>query len=645
MPLKKIQFTPGVNRESTSYAAEGTWYTCDKVRFRSGYPEKIGGWTRVRASGGTVNTFSLGTARSMVCWGTIAGFINTGIGTNIKYYVENDGTYYDITPIRTSPPPTLGNNPFTSSSGLPTVTVAHTAHGASVGDYVTFSGATTFAGIPAVNLNTEFAITSITSANAYVITLSVNATSGTTGGGAAVVAAYQQPVGSATASTSNSGWGAGTWGGSYSAGVTPPANTGWGTAISNVSLAIPLRIWNHHNYGQNLLYGPRGGSIYYWDASTLPANYSTRGILLSAASTAAGFTGADVPLTNNKILVSEVNRIGLVFGTNAYGSASYDPMQIRWSDQDNIFQWTPAITNQAGGVRLSSGTKIITAASTKQEIVVWTDSSVYSMQYVGAPFIWSLSMLADNISIASPQSAVPVNNVMYWMGNDKFYMYSGRVETLPCSVRGYVFGDINRQQLDQVVCGTNEGFAEIWWFYPSSQSNINDRYVVFNHLDKVWYYGTMQRTAWLDSGIRPFPLGIKDNAILFHENGNDDGSTATATGINAYIESADFDIEDGDRFGFIRRMIPDLSFSNSTSINPAATIVLKPKAFSGESYGAEPPQSVVRSYQYPVEQYTTQVYVRVRGRQLAFRIESDALGTWWQLGATRIDIRPDGRKT
>jgi hypothetical protein len=254
-------------------------------------------------------------------------------------------------------------------------------------------------------------------------------------------------------------------------------------------------------------------------------------------------------------------------------------------------------------------------------------------------------MLADNISIASPQSATPVNNIMYWMGADKFYMYSGRVETLPCSVRGYVFGDINRQQLDQVVCGTNEGFAEIWWFYPSSQSNINDRYVVFNHLDKVWYYGNMQRTAWLDSGIRPFPMGIKDNALLFHENGNDDGSTATATGINAYIESADFDIEDGDRFGFIRRMIPDVTFSNSTSINPAATIVLKPKAFPGENYSAEPPQSVIRSYQYPVEQYTTQVYVRVRGRQLAFRIESNALGTWWQLGATRIDIRPDGRKT
>lgn len=641
MPLKKIQFTPGVNRESTSYAAEGTWYTCDKVRFRSGYPEKIGGWTRVRSSAGTYNTFSLGTARSMICWGTIAGYVNTGIGTNLKYYVENDGTYYDITPVRLSL--TLGANPFTSSSGLPTVTVAHTAHGAVAGDYVTFSGATTFAGIPAVNLNKEFAITSITGPNAYVITLSVNATSGTTGGGSAVVAAYQAPVGSATASINNAGWGAGTWGGSYASGA--PSNIGWGTAISNVGLNIPIRIWTHHNYGQNLLYSPRGGSIYYWDASNLPTNYSNRGILLSAAATTAGYTGADVPLTSNKILVSEVHRIGLVFGTNAYLSTTYDPMQIRWSDQDNIFQWTPAITNQAGGVRLSSGTKIITAASTKQEIVVWTDSSVYSMQYVGAPYVWSLSMLADNVSIISPQCATPVNNVMYWMGADKFYMYSGRVETLPCSVRGYVFGDINRSQLDQVVCGTNEGYAEIWWFYPSSQSNINDRYVVFNHLDKVWYYGTMQRTAWLDSGIRQYPMGIKDNAILFHENGNDDGSTATATGIDAYIESADFDIDDGDRFGFIRRMIPDLSFSNSTSINPAATIVLKPKAFSGESYGAEPPQSVVRSYQYPVEQYTTQVYVRVRGRQMAFRIESDALGTWWQLGATRYDIRPDGRKT
>lgn len=639
MPLKKLQFTPGVNRESTSYAAEGTWYTCDKVRFRSGYPEKIGGWARVRASDGSVNTFSLGTARSMICWGTIAGYVNTGIGTNIKYYVENDGTYYDITPIRLSQ--ALSVDPF-ATNGTTTVTVNHTAHGAITGDFVTFSGAVGFNGLTAGDLNKEFQVTYV-NANQYTIVVSTTPSGSSSGGGSLVVAAYQQPVGSATASTSNSGWGAGTWGGSYASGA--PSNTGWGTAISNVSLAIPLRIWNHHNYGQNLLYGPRGGSIYYWDASTLPANYSNRGILLSAAATAAGFTGADVPLTNNKILVSEVHRIGLVFGTNAFGSASYDPMQIRWSDQDNIFQWTPAITNQAGGVRLSAGTKIITASSTKQEIVVWTDSAVYSMQYTGAPYVWNLSMLADNISIISPQSATPVNNIMYWMGVDKFYMYSGRVETLPCSVRGYVFGDINRQQLDQVVCGTNEGFAEVWWFYPSSQSSINDRYVVFNHLDKVWYYGNIQRTAWLDSGIRQFPMGIKDNAILFHENGNDDGSTATATGISAYIESADFDIDDGDRFGFIRRMIPDVTFSNSTSINPAATIVLKPKAFPGENYGAEPPQSVIRSYQYPVEQFTTQVYVRVRGRQMAFRIESDALGTWWQLGATRIDIRPDGRKT
>ena len=642
MPIKKIQFTPGVNRESTSYAAEGTWYTCDNVRFRSGYPEKIGGWTRAQAPNGAYNTFSLGVARSMVCWGTLQGFTLTGIGTNLKYYVENSGVYYDITPLRLTL--TLGADPFAATNGLPTVTVTHTAHGASVGDFVTFSGATTFAGIPAVNLNAEFAITAITNANSYVITLSVNATSTASGGGAAVVAAYQAPVGAATASSINSGWGAGSWGGFYAS--NPPSNTAWGTATSNDALTIPLRLWTHHNYGQNLIYAPRGGSIYYWSGATLPANYSVRGGLLSAAATAAGFTGADVPLTANKILVSDVNRIGLVFGTNAYGSTTYDPLQIRWSDQDNIFQWTPAITNQAGGVRLSAGTRIITAASTKQEIVVWSDSSVYSMQYVGAPFVWNLTTLADNISIASPQCAAPVNNIMYWMGADKFYMYGGRVETLPCSVRGYVFGDINRQQLDQVVCGTNEGFAEIWWFYPSAQSSINDRYVVFNHLDKVWYYGNMQRTAWLDSGIRQYPLAIKDSAILFHEAGNDDGSTATPVGINAYIESADFDIgDDGDRFGFIRRMIPDLTFTNSDSENPAATIVLKPKNFSGEAYGLAPPQAVVSAYRYPVERYTTQVYVRVRGRQMAFRIESTALGTWWQLGATRIDIRPDGRKT
>jgi hypothetical protein len=618
MPLKKLTFEPGVNRESTSYAAEGTWYTCDKVRFRSKKPEKIGGW--VPLSG---NTF-LGTARTMWNWATNAGYNIVGIGTSLKYYVENDGTYYDITPLRTTV--TLGSNPFASTNGSNVVVVTHTAHGASTGDFVTFSGATAFGGITAPDLNKEFQITYLT-ANTYSITLSVAATSTASGGGAAVSAAYQVSTGAAAATEYN-GWGAGTWGAG-----------GWGQAATT-GVTTQLRLWNAHNYGQNLVYGPRGGPIYYWDASNLTANFSNRGVLLSSIGGAS-----NVPLFQNKLMVSDTSRFVIVFGTNEIGSATLDPLFIRWSDQENILEWNPAITNQAGGQRLSSGSKIITAISTKQEIVVFTDSAVYSMQYVGPPYIWGFSQIADNISIMSPQSMAAANNMVYWMGKDKFYMYSGRVETLPCSLRNYVFSDINLDQFDQVICGTNEGFNEIWWFYCSANSTINDRYVVFNHLDRAWYYGTMQRTAWLDSGIRERPMGVKDNKILYHEVGNDDGSVTPAASINAYIESADFDIDDGDRMSFVWRMIPDVTFTNSESGAPTVTVVVKPRDFSGAAYKPEAPEAVIRAVKSPVELYTKQVYLRFRGRQMAFRIESDSIGTAWQLGDPRVDLRTDGRKS
>ena len=618
MPLKKLTFEPGVNRESTSYAAEGTWYTCDKVRFRSKKPEKIGGW--VPLSG---NTF-LGTARTMWNWATNAGYNIVGIGTSLKYYVENDGTYYDITPLRTTV--TLGSNPFASTNGSNTVVVTHTAHNASTGDFVTFSGATAFGGITAPDLNKEFQITYLT-ANTYSITLSVAATSTASGGGAAVSAAYQVSTGAAAATEYN-GWGAGTWGAG-----------GWGQAATT-GVTTQLRLWNAHNYGQNLVYGPRGGPIYYWDASNLTANFSNRGVLLSSIGGAS-----NVPLFQNKLMVSDTSRFVIVFGTNEIGSATLDPLFIRWSDQENILEWNPAITNQAGGQRLSSGSKIITAISTKQEIVVFTDSAVYSMQYVGPPYIWGFSQIADNISIMSPQSMAAANNMVYWMGKDKFYMYSGRVETLPCSLRNYVFSDINLDQFDQVICGTNEGFNEIWWFYCSANSTINDRYVVFNHLDRAWYYGTMQRTAWLDSGIRERPMGVKDNKILYHEVGNDDGSVTPAASINAYIESADFDIDDGDRMSFVWRMIPDVTFTNSESGAPTVTVVVKPRDFSGAAYKPEAPEAVIRAVKSPVELYTKQVYLRFRGRQMAFRIESDSIGTAWQLGDPRVDLRTDGRKS
>lgn len=619
MALKKLAFEPGVNRESTSYAAEGTWYICDKVRFRSKKPEKIGGWTPLSA-----NTF-LGTARTMWSWTTNAGYNNVGIGTHLKYYVENNGSYYDITPLRTTV--TLGSNPFTTN-GTTTVTVNHTAHGAITGDFVTFSGAVGFNGLTAGDLNKEFQVTYV-NANQYTIVVSTTPSGSGSGGGAAVVAAYQINTGTQLA-VQSFGWGAGGWG-----------SSSWGLGAST-GVATPLRLWNAHNYGQNLVYGPRGGALYYWDASTLPANFSNRGVLVSSL---AGAT--DVPLFQNELLVSDTSRFVICFGTNDIGSATLDPLLIRWSDQENIQKWTPAITNQAGGVRLSSGSKIVSAISTKQEVVVFTDSAVYSMQYVGPPYVWNLSQSADNVSVMSPNSMAVANNIVYWMGMDKFYMYSGRVETLPCSLRQYVFTDINLDQRDQVICGTNEGFTELWWFYCSS-GNVTatpDRYVVFNHLDRAWYYGTMQRTAWLDSGLRQWPMGIQSNRILYHENGTDDNTTGTPVAMNSYIESADFDIDDGDKMTFCWRMIPDLTFNGSTVTDPDVTVVVKPRDFSGVNYKPEAPEAVIRSVQAPVEQYTKQVFLRFRGRQMAFRIENNSIGTQWQLGNPRIDIRSDGRKS
>lgn len=619
--LKKLVFNPGVNRESTSYAAEGTWYICDKVRFRSAKPEKIGGWIPLSS-----NTF-LGTARTMWNWTTNSGFNNVGIGTHLKYYVENAGAYYDITPLRATA--TLAADPFTTN-GTTTVTVTHTAHGAITGDFVTFTGAVGFNGLAAGDLNKEFQVTYLT-ANTYSIVVSITPSGSGSGGGASVSAAYQINVGIAQA-TQYFGWGTGAWN-----------SSGWGLAATS-GVTTPLRLWNAHNYGQNLIYGPRGGPIYFWDASNLPTNYSNRGVLLSNVAGAS-----NVPNFQNELIISDTARFVLAFGTNEISAPNVlDPLLIRWSDQEDPLQWTPAITNQAGSIRLSSGSKIIAAISTKQEIVVFTDSSVYSMQYVGPPYVFNLSQLADNVSVMSPHSMVVANNIVYWMGADKFYMYSGRVETLPCALRAYIFNDINFDQKDQIISGTNEGFTELWWFYCSASNTTAtpDRYVIFNHLDRAWYYGTMERTAWLDSGIRQFPIAVKDNRILYHETGNDDNTTGTPVAINAFIESADFDLDgDGDRMTFCWRMIPDVTFSGSTSNSPQVTVVVKPRDYPGVDYKPESPQSVIQAVTSPVEQYTKQVFLRFRGRQMAFRIESNTLGSQWQLGNPRIDIRPDGRKS
>jgi hypothetical protein len=617
MPLKKLTLKPGVNKENTRYTNENGWYECDKVRFRQGTPEKIGGWARISAD------VFLGVCRSLWNWVTLQSENLIALGTHLKFYIAKGGVYYDITPIRATA--TLGTDPFTGD-GTTTVVVTAPAHGAADGDFVTFSGVT---GTYATLLNAEYQITYINS-NSYSITTASVVAAGATGG-SAVSAAYQIGVGPEVV-VPLTGWGAGPW------------NTGaWGVGTPSTT-QTSLRIWSQDNFGEDLIFGPRKGNIYYWDATT---GLNTRGVLLSSLAGAS-----DVPVVQNFIYISDINRFVFCFGCNDYGSSTLDPMLIRWSDQESAVNWTPAATNQAGSLRLSHGSEIITAVQTRQEIVVFTDSALYSLQYLGSQAgVWGAQLLGDNISIEGQNAAVIASGVIYWMGVDKFYQYDGRVQTLPCDLRRHIFNDFNQAQAQQVYAGTNEGFNEVWWFYPSADSTVNNRYVVYNYLEKIWYYGTLGRTAWLDSGLLDFPIAATySQNLVFHENGVDDNQTGTPTAINAYIESAEFDLEDGQNFGFVWRMLPDVTFTGSTAANPSLTMTLIPMKGSGsgfnnpQSLGGSSSAAVTRSATVPIEQFTNIVYIRVRGRQMIMKAESTALGVAWQLGSPRIDVRMDGRR-
>ena len=614
MPLKKLLLKPGVNRENTRYTNEGGWYACDKVRFRQGTPEKIGGWQRISST-----TF-LGVCRALWNWVTLDSQNLIGVGTNLKYYIEQGGGYNDITPIRAT---TSLTDPFETTSGSPIVEVTDAAGGFIDGDFVTFSGATAVGGL---TLNGEFQIT-LTGLTTYTITADSNATSSATGGGS-VSAAYQINVGPAI-TIPLTGWGASTWG-----------SGPWAIGESS---SDGLRLWNHSNFGEDLIFGPRGGAVYYWDATN---GVGTRGVALSSLSGAS-----DVPTIQNYILISDISRFVFCFGANELGTSTQDPMLIRWSDQENAVNWTPASTNQAGDLRLSRGTEIVTAAQARQEVLVWTDAALYSLQYVGAPAVWSAQIVGENISIASQNAVAYANGVAYWMGRDKFYKYDGRAQPLRCDLRKFIFNDFNPQQYEQVVAGTNESYHEIWWFYCSSDVEAVDRYVVYNYMEDVWYYGTMARTAWLDSGLRDYPLAATYTSNLVnHELGVDDIEGDTIQPIEAYITSAEFDLDDGHKFAFVHRVIPDITFDGSTATSPAVTMTLLPLKGSGSGYnsptseGGSNNATITRTATVPVEQFTDQVFIRVRGRQMAVKIESGAEGVTWQLGSPRIDMRPDGRR-
>lgn len=713
MPLQKIALKPGVNRENTRYTTEGGWYESDKIRFRQGTPEKIGGWLQISA-----NTF-LGVCRSLWQWVTLGSVKYLGVGTNLKFYVARGGSYFDITPIRTydytialtdpfttnlgAPKDvlvtdtahgaqvgdlvtftgsgavggvpaadfntqhtiiapvtantyhilvataatsvatgggtvatsyiiqaiTLGANPFSTVNTSTTVNVFYLAHGAFMSDFVTFSGATATGGIPAGDINKEQQITRIVDADNYEFVVSTPATSTATGGGTAVTAAYQINTGPAYQIPSR-GWGAGPWG--YGL---------WGFgAVSNAE----LRLWSQMNFGEDLVFAPRYGGLYYWASAS---GVGARGVNVTSLPGATG-----VPTVVQDILISDVSRFVLAFGANAIGSSVLDPMLVRWSDQENITDWTPTALNQAGDLRLSHGSEISTAIQVRQEVLIWTDQAMYSLQFLGAPVVWGSTLLADNVSIIGPNSAVVASGVSYWMGIDKFYKYDGTVSTLRCDLRQYIFNDINFTQRYQVFAGTNEGFNEVWWFYCSTDSTVVDKYVIYNYAEDVWYYGTMGRTAWLDSGISKNPLAATyANNLVHHEDGLDDGTY----GVNALlpiestITSAEFDIGDGHNFAFVQRVLPDVTFRGSTAENPSISMTLQPLTNSGSGYnnpksvGGNSAAGVVRSATVPVEKFTGQVYIRVRGRQMSMKIDSTGLGVQWQLGSPRIDIRQDGR--
>jgi len=694
MPLIKPTFRPGVNRENTRYHNEGGWYESDKVRFRQGSPEKIGGWTQYSASK------FLGVCRTLWNWITLTNQNFIAVGTNLKFYVTYGTAYYDITPVRSVATLT---GPFAATSGSSTITVAATAHGALINDFVTFSGATGLGGnITSTVLNQQYQITSVTT-NSFTFTATATANSSDTGHGGTVTATYQLNTGPAVQTPFN-GWGAGYWG----SGV-------WGTGGTTSS---SLQIWSAYNFGQNLLYGPSGGGIYYWQpvvntvnnpgvllnslGGTVTITIASPAVITSSvnlpngSSIQLGTTGAlptglspnttyyvinvsgtafnlaatpggaainttgtqsgtqsisllgDVPIYQNYLQVSDSSNFVLVFGTNPIGATYLDPMQIRWSDQQNPFVWYPDVTNQAGDVRLSHGSKIVAAIQTRQEIVVLTDAAIYSLQYLGPPYVWGVQLLSENISIIGPNAAVLASGVVYWMGIDKFYKYDGRVQTLNCDLRRFVFQNINYQQNQQVYCSTVEGFNEVWWFYVSGIGTQINSYVVYNYIENTWYYGTMGRTAWLDTTLQNNPIGATYNGYLVNqESGLDDNETGTPAPIDAYIASSEFDVSDptGDHFAFISKVLPDLTFENSTATNPTTTMTIESLVNSGSG--------VTQTYPNPVysvningnpETFTGYVYTRIRGRQFIFKMESNQLGTTWQLGSPRFDARPDGRR-
>jgi len=704
MPLTKLQFKPGINRETTSYSNEGGWFDGDKVRFRMGFPEKIGGWVRQ-----SVYNF-LGTCRALHPWVALSGEKFIGVGTSLKYYINEGGAYQDITPLRVaSSAVTFGAGADTldgninasiqsivldSAAGFPTgggliligteqiryvgitsatltsctrgvngttaashsnnapVTCATLSvtdadgHGAIKDDFVTFSGAASLGGviIPAV-LNQEYQITKIVSSTVFQIeartasaisdittssglnpTLVFANTSDSNNGGGSAVGAYQINVGLDT-TILGTGWGAGTW-----------SRGTWGSASDLTVQGATLRLWSHDNFGQDLLINVRDGGIYYWKKSD---GLNSRAVVLS------GLLNADkTPTLAKQIMVSDKDRHIIAFGCDPETNiGTQDPLLIRFSSQESLTDWAAETTNTAGDLRIGSGSEIILAIETRQQILVFTDVSLHAMQFLGPPFVFGINTVSENITTASPMCAVAVNDSVFWMGRNEFYVYSGAVERLPCTVRDYIFSDFNQDQIEKVSAGTNSAFSEVWWFYPSANSEENNRYVVFNYAQNIWYYGILNRTFWIDRGVDVSPIAASTDHYLYnHESGFDDGSTVPATPLSSHIESSQMSLGDGDQFAFLSRIIPDITFRDSTTSTPAVTFTLGVRNFPGGQYLNTDANSVGKTSSAPVEQFTKEIRTRLRGRSFNLKVESTGEKTAWRLGTSRVEIRPDGRR-
>ena len=616
MALNKFIFKPGIFREGTDYDNEGGWFNANLVRFKAGRPQKIGGWRK-----DTLNTF-LGTCRALHAWILLAGTKLLGLGTNLKYYIEEGDSFNDITPIRSTT--SAGDVTFSATDGDATLTVSDTAHGAVQNDFVTFSGAVTLGGnITALVLNKEYQITTIVDANTYTVEASVTANSSDTGnGGSSVVGEYQINTG-LDEYVGSTGWGVGAWG----------AGT-WGSSTS-ISASNQLRLWTHDNFGEDLIINPRGGGIYYWDATN---GVGTRAVELSSIS------GANqVPTVGLQTIISETDRHVVVLGADPLSggvrTGSVDPMLIAFSDQENATEFEPLNTNTAGSLRISEGSQIVGAVKARQEILIWTDVALYSMQFTGPPYTFGVNLINDSTGLISPKGAVTTPAGVYWMGYDSFYVYNGAVQKVPCTVLSYVFDNLNAGQAYKIFAFSNSEFNEVGWYYPSG-SNLNiDKYVVYNYAEQVWTIGELTRTAWLDKGIVDYPRATESQYLYEHEFGyDDDGSPMT----NVFIESSDFDIGDGESFGFVRRIIPDIKFL-SNSDTGQVNAVLKTRNYPGDT--------LTTASTSVIESNTSKADVRARARQIVFRLESDddAHNTGnsdvgWRLGATRLDIQTDGRR-